>query len=156
MTLPPLLPWLANPAAYIRVDIGATFYTGILCWFAPCFPSPLLPFIQRERERESFVSRPLFFDFSLSLSLSLSFPPSEVKSLEASRRGRERRLVTFPSRPLFLRYTHAAESASRTPATHTTHPVAQAQAQAHTRAQVDCIFSLFTPATTLPFAGAGS
>lgn len=52
-----------------------------------------------------FVSRPLFFGLSLSLPLLLLLLPVVVKSLEASRRGRERRLVTFPSRPLFLSST---------------------------------------------------
>lgn len=51
----------------------------------------------RSAPPSSFVSRARFS----------SIPPSPVKSLEASRRGRERRLVTFPSRPLFLSYTHA-------------------------------------------------
>ena len=83
-------------------------------------------YTEKERERERVLSLGRFSSISLSLSLFHSLSPPEVKSLEASRRGRERRLVTFPSRPLFLRYTHATEPASRTPATHTTHPAARA------------------------------
>lgn len=100
-------------------------FIRILCWFAPRFPSPLLPFIQ----------------FCLSAAFLRFLSP--VKSLEASRRGRERRLVTFPSRPLFLSYTHAV------PRPHG-HILAR-ESTVETRTQVHRIFSLFTPATTLPF-----
>lgn len=88
----------------ISKEISGRHFIRILCRFAPRFPSPLLcpsSFYPR------FCLSPAFLR-----SLSLSFPlllllllPVVVKSLEASRRGRERRLVTFPSRPLFLSST---------------------------------------------------
>lgn len=109
----------------ISKQISVQHFIRILCWFAPRFPSPLLPFIQ----------------FCLSAAFLRFLSP--VKSLEASRRGRERRLVTFPSRPLFLSYTHAV-----------LRPHGRIHARESTveaRTQVHRIFSLFTPATTLPF-----
>lgn len=109
----------------ISKQISVQHFIRILCWFALRFPSPLLPFIQ----------------FCLSAAFLRFLSP--VKSLEASRRGRERRLVTFPSRPLFLSYTHAVLR----PHGH----IHARESTVEARTQVHRIFSLFTPATTLPF-----
>lgn len=88
----------------ISKEISGRHFIRILCRFAPRFPSPLLcpsSFYPRFCLSPAFL-RSLSLSFPLLLLLLLTVV---VKSLEASRRGRERRLVTFPSRPLFLSST---------------------------------------------------
>lgn len=125
----------------ISKEISGRHFIRILCRFAPRFPSPLLcpsSFYPR------FCLSPAFLR-----SLSLSFPlllllllPVVVKSLEASRRGRERRLVTFPSRPLFL---------SSTPTPCLTKTRENSHAGSTVGARIDCIFPLFTPCYYITF-----
>lgn len=127
-----------------RIASGKWCISMCICPMCPAFyigiPPPVFtpPYMPSSNSALSFLLRCVSPPF---------FIP--IKSLEASRRGRERRLVTFPSRPLFLSYTYARV---RTSLIYTyTRTRTHTHESARYTARAPDIFSLFAPATTLPF-----
>lgn len=90
-------------------------------------------------------SGPLSFLLRVSVSSLPFFIP--IKSLEASRRGCERRLVTFPNGPLFLSYTYARarERDARHTYTDASHPRAYTTQVDGARTRGHAAFSPFLP-----------
>lgn len=129
-----------SKVAYIDVYIHAQRARHFIYRYSPpVFTPPCAP------SSNAFVSSPC-------VSPPFFFIP--IKSLEASRRGRERRLVTFPSRPLFL----SSYARVRMHLTHTyshihTHARARIGTVIHVYRASSGYFLPFCPfaATTLPF-----
>lgn len=131
--------WKVESGAYRRVYALARARGILYRYPPPVFTSPPLPYAPSSNSA---------FSFPLRSSLPLFFIP--IKSPEASRRGRERRLVTFPSRLLFLSYIYARVRIRLIYTEIHVYIYTHTHVNRHgTRAPG--IFSLFAPATTLPF-----